>query len=211
MTYRSFLESQVFNTGHYGVRVLTYYLAEQFRENQELGYKVYDDELNREDSYGALLITTKYDWETKYRGKRPAIFISRGNMVTGANGTVGQGRMLSITENGEATAYMDLVSFPIVVECLAESDIECEALSSIVATYLGIDARPLRSFGMQIQGGITQTPPVPFERGNVTFLSSVIVQIQISRQYKVRVIGNKSLEKIKFMLDRNNHAEITKD
>jgi hypothetical protein len=210
MSYKDFVQSKTFNVGHYAVTAITKYLFERFKENTDLDFKPYSDDMNKEDSYGALLITTKFDWETKYRNKRPAIFVSRGNMISGANGTVAQNRVLSITDNGAKTAYIDLVSLPIVVECIAESDIESEALASIVSTYIGLDVRPLRSLRLQIQGGLTQTPPQMFERGaNPSFISSVIMQVQISRQYNASIIGEKTLQNIRMQLNDPHELSVT--
>jgi hypothetical protein len=211
MIYKDFVNSKTFNVGYYGVKAIILYLVERFMGNQDLEYKVYTDELNRADSYGSLLITSKYDWETKFRGKRPAIFVSRGNLLTGANGTVAQSKLFSVTDNGETTSYMDLVSFPIVIECLAESDIESEALGSMIATFIGLDVRPLRGLGLQIQGGITQTPPLLFEKDNISFISSVVIQAQISRQYRARIMGSETLQKIKTLLNQKVISEIDED
>ena len=211
MSYKEFVQSKTFNVGHYAVTAITKYLFERFKENAtNMEYSPYSDEMDREESYNSVLITTKFDWETKYRSKRPAIFVSRGNMTSGANGTVAQSRVLSITDNGAKTAYIDLVSLPIMVECIAESDIESEALSSIVATYIGLDVRPLRSLQLQIQGGLTQTPPQLFERGaNPSFISSVIMQVQIPRQYNASIISEKMLETIRMQLNHPRELAAT--
>jgi hypothetical protein len=98
-----------------------------------------------------------------------------------------------------------------VVECLAESDIESEALGSMIATFLALDARPLRGLGLQIQGGTTQTAPQLYEKDNVSFISSVILQVQIARQYTARILGEEVLQKIKLILNSNVASEISED
>lgn len=200
-SYKDIVYSKNFNVGHYGVTAIVLYLREIFNSNKELGFTVYDDDLNKEDSYDSILISTKFDWEEKYRNKRPAIIISRGNLLTGVNGTTGQGKLFSVTENGEATTYSDLVSFPIVVECLSESDIQSEALAALVSSFLTFDLRALRSLGFQLQGSATISPPQLFEKGNVSFISSVIIQIQMQRMYTAKVLGNKVLDEIKLKLN----------
>lgn len=206
MSQNQFLYSKNFNPGHYAVRAIVLYLRTMFQQNADLEFVPYLDSMTKEEAYDALLITTKHDWETTYRNKRPLIAVSRGNLIAGISGTQGQGRLFSITDNGETTTYSDLVSLPIMVECLSESDIQCELLASIVSAFLSLDARPLRSLGMQIQGSPTQTSPQLFERGNTSFISSVIISVQIARQYKAHVIGLNALEDIKILL--NNSVEI---
>ena len=213
MSYSEFLKSRNFNPGYNAVRMVVNYIIERFRENSSLQFLPYLDELSKKDAYFSLLITTKYDWETKFRGKRPAIFVSRGNLLSALSG-VGAVRVLAVTDSGETTSYLDLVSFPLMIECIAESDIESEALSSMVAAYLAMDARPLRSLGLQMQSGITQTPPQLYEKGNTAFISSVIIQVQAERQITARVIGNVLLDKIKLAITQNtssSNIEITKD
>ena len=200
-TYKDIVYSKNFNAGHYGVTAIVLFLREMFAANSELGFTVYDDTLNKEDSYDSLLIATKFDWEEKYRNKRPSIIVSRGNLITGVNGTQGQGKLFSITENGGSTSYSDLVLFPIMVECLSESDIQSEALASIVSAFLGCDARPIRSLGLQIQGSLTISSPQLFEKGNISFISSVIMQVQMQRMYTAKVLGSKVLENIKLALN----------
>lgn len=210
MSQNDFLYSKNFNPGYYSVRAIVLYLREMFKANTDLEFIPYYDEMNKEESFDSLLITTKHDWETKYRNKRPSIFVSRGNIITGINGTQGQGRLFSITDNGETTTYSDLVSFPIVVECLSESDIQSELLSSISLGFLNLDSRPLRSFGLQIQGSPSQSPPQLFEKGNISFISSVILQVQLCRQYNARTIGLKTLENIKLKLNDSIEINVNK-
>lgn len=200
-TYKDFVYSKNFNAGNYGVTAIVLFLREMFTANKELGFTVYDDKLNKSDSYDSLSITTKFDWEQQYRNKRPAIFVSRGNLITGVNGTQAQGKMFSITENGELTSYSDLVSFPIVVECLSESDIQSEALASVVSSFLSFDTRPLRSLGLQSQGSVTVSAPQLFEKGNISFITSVITQVQMQRMYKARMLSLNALEKIQVKLN----------
>ena len=211
MSQLDFVRSKTFNVGYYGVRAIIEYLNQRFNGNPELDYAIYTDDLNRASAFGSLLITSRYDWESKFRGKRPIVLVSRGNLISGANGTVAQGKLFSVTDNGSTTSYLDLVSFPIVVECLAESDIESEALGSMIATFLSLDARPLRGLGLQIQGGTTQTAPQLYEKDNVSFISSVIIQVQIARQYKARILGEEVLQKIKLILNSNVASEISED
>lgn len=206
MIYKKLLNSKNLNPGYYGVTATIVYLREMFNQNLDLGFQVYDDNLNKEESYSSLIITSKYDWETKYRSKRPAIFVSRGNLISGVNGTQGQGKLFSITDNGAETSYLDLISFPIVVECLSESDIECEALSSIVSLFLAADARPLRSLGFQIATNPSQSPPQLFEKGNVSFISSVILQINMHRNIKTRILNDQLLKE--FNIKVNNALNI---
>lgn len=208
MNQKEFTLSKNFNSGLYGVRAILIYLREMFNSNPDFGFKVYTDDLNKADAFPSLLITTKHDWETKYRGKRPAIFVSRGNLITGTNGTQGIGRVFSITDNGQTTSYSDLISFPIVVECLSESDIESETLSSIVLTFLTADLRPLRSLGLQIQGNPTQTPTQLFEKVNVAFISSVIIQAQMQRQIKAIKTPKDMLQLINLEINGNQEINI---
>lgn len=206
MNYKKVLNSKNLNPGYYGVTAIIVYLREMFAQNLDLGFHVYDDSLNKEDSFSSLIITSKYDWETKYRSKRPAIFVSRGNLISGVNGTQGQGRLFSITENGAETSYLDLISFPIVVECLSESDIECEALSSIVSLFLTADLRPLRSLGFQVATNPSQSPPQLFEKGNISFISSVILQLNTHRNIKTKVMNDQLLKE--FSVKVNNALNI---
>lgn len=195
-TYKDFVYSKNFNPGHYGVTAIVLFLKEMFNNNSDLGFTVFDDSLNKEDSFDSLLIASKFDWEEKYRNKRPALIVSRGNIITGTNGTQGQGKVLSITQNGEKTSYSDLISFPLMVECLSESDIQAEALASMVNIFISADLRPVRSLGLQLQGSLNITAPQIFEKQNISFISSVIMQVQMNRMYTAKVLGLTALNKI---------------
>ncbi len=194
MDYKQLLYSSNFNPGGYAVRAIVLYLRTVLEANKELGFNVYQDELNKTDAYNSVLVTTRYDWETKYRSKRPAIFVSRGNILTGVNSTSGQGRVQSVTENGSITNYQDLISFPIVIECLSESDLECEVLASLVSAFLTMDARPLRSLKMQVFPNPTITAPQIFQKGNVSFIASVMIQVQMARQYSAKLLDEQQLK-----------------
>jgi hypothetical protein len=211
MNQKDFTLSKNFNSGLYGIRAILIYLREMFNSNPDFGFKVYTDDLNKEDAFPSLVITTKHDWETKYRGKRPIIFVSRGNLITGVNNTQGMGRVFSVTDNGQTTSYSDLISFPIVVECLSESDIEAETLSSIALIFLTGDLRALRSLGLQIQGNPTQTPTQLFEKVNVSFISSVIIQAQMQRQIRAIRTPKDMLETISFQINENPEINIQED
>jgi hypothetical protein len=211
MNQKDFTLSRNFNTGLYGVRAVVLFLREMFTANPDLGFNIYTDDLAKADAFLSLHITTKHDWETKYRGKRPIIFVSRGNLITGVNNTQGIGRVLSITNNGQVTSYSDLISFPIVVECLSESDIESETLSSIVLTLLTGDTRALRSLGLQIQGNPIQTPTQLFEKVNNSFISSVIIQVQVQRQMRAIRTPKNLLESIEFKINDGLEVNIKED
>lgn len=209
MDYNRFVYSQNLNPGHYGVSATILFLQKMFSSNPEFGFEVYTDESNKETAFESLWIGAKYVWEEKYRNKRPAIFVSRGNIITGVNNTIGQGKLFSITKNGEITSYLDLVSFPIMVECLSESDLQSEALAAMVTAFLSLDQRPFKSLGFQIQGSPTITPPQIFEKGNTSFISSVIIQIQIQRMYKAKVLSNQALQEIQVILNNSQTVNIT--
>ena len=194
MDYNELLHSPNFNPGVYAIRAIVLYLRTILDANEELGFHVYQDDLNKTDAYNSILVTTRYDWETKYRAKRPAIFVSRGNIITGVNNTSGQGRVQSVTKNGSITNYQDLISFPIMIECLSESDLECEALASLVSAFLTMDARPLRSLKMQVFPNPTITAPQIFQKGNVSFIASVMIQVQITRQYSAKLLDEQQLK-----------------
>ena len=194
MDYKQLLHSPNFNPGGYAIRAIVLYLRTILDANEELGFHVYQDDLNKTDAYNSILVTTRYDWETKYRAKRPAIFVSRGNIITGVNNTSGQGRVQSVTKNGSITNYQDLISFPIMIECLSESDLECEALASLVSAFLTMDARPLRSLKMQVFPNPTITAPQIFQKGNVSFIASVMIQVQITRQYSAKLLDEQQLK-----------------
>lgn len=194
MDYNELLHSPNFNPGGYAIRAIVLYLRTILDANEELGFHVYQDDLNKTDAYNSILVTTRYDWETKYRAKRPAIFVSRGNIITGVNNTSGQGRVQSVTKNGSITNYQDLISFPIMIECLSESDLECEALASLVSAFLTMDARPLRSLKMQVFPNPTITAPQIFQKGNVSFIASVMIQVQITRQYSAKLLDEQQLK-----------------
>ena len=200
MDYKDFSNSVAFNPGIYSIRAIIEFLREMFNANQDFGFKVYDDEQQRGDAYGSIIITSKFDWESKYRNKRPAITVSHGNIITGVNGTQGSGKILSISEDGSKTTYSDLISFPIVIECISEVNIECATLSSIVNVFLTSDLRPLRSLGFQLLGSPAQSPSQQFEKNNVSFISSVIINVQLNRKYTATIIDNEILERIKFKL-----------
>lgn len=205
--YKKFLYSKNFNPGFYGVSATVLFLKEMFKSNPEFGFTVHDDSLSKEMSFGSILITTKFDWEVNCRSKRPAVFVSRGNLIAGVNGTTGQGKMFSIEENGAKTSYTDIVSFPIMVECISESDIQAEALAAMVASFITLDVRPFRSLGFQIQGTPTISSPQIFEKGNTAFICSTIIQVQMARSYKARVISSQALTDIQVIL--NGSTQIT--
>lgn len=206
MNYKSLYQSKNLNPGTYIVRTIIAFLTKMFEANADFGFTVYTDELSKEDSFRALLITSKYDWETKYRSKRPSILVSRGNVSRGSFGTQGMGKVLSITENGNLTSYTDLISVPIVIECLSENDVEAEVLSAIVQTFLALDVRPLQSFGIQIQQPPVQSPALLVEKANVTFISSVIMTLAMQIQYRSHTLSGPLLEEFKMMV--NNSTEI---
>lgn len=211
MNFKNITYSKNFNPGGYAVRAILLYLYEMFKANPDLGQKVYTDGQSKEESFGSILITTRNDWEEKYRNKRPCLIVSRGNIITGINGTAANAGVLSITNNGEVVNHLDLISCPIVVESITGSDMECETLSSIVSTFLTMDLRPLRSLGMQIAGNPIITSTQIYDKHNISFISSVNMNIQMERQYKSRVIGQNVLEQIKLTLNSLDIADIKKD
>ena len=95
-----------------------------------------------------------------------------------------------------------------MVECLSESDIQSEALAAIVSSFLSLDLRALRSLGFQTQGSVTISPPQLFEKGNVSFISSVIMQVQMQRMYTTKLLGSKVLEEIKLKLNNSTVINI---
>lgn len=212
MSYRDFTYSTLYNPSANVIRWVVFYLKEMFKNNPELEYTIYDENLNKDESFSSLLVTTHNNWEEKYRNKRPCILISRGNINFGSNGLSGSARMLSIVDNGETVTYSDLLSFPITIECLAEADLESETLASMCAAFLTMDLRPLRSINLQLMGTAIQTPPQLIEKNaNTTYISSVIINVQKQRTYKARLIGNKQLEDIIMNLNNEVEMNINKD
>lgn len=203
MTGKSFTNSKVFNPGNYYIKAFIVYLEKMFAINTDLGYTLYSELQNKEDSVASLLICSKYTWEMSYRGKRPCIMVSRGNIIFGVNGTSGQSKASAITESGTKTVYKDLLSMPIMIECLAESDLEAEALASMVLSFVGMDTRSIRSIGIQIQGTPIQTAPQMYEKGNNSFLCSVMLNIQVSRSYSFKILGDEALSHIVTSLNSN--------
>lgn len=211
MKYQELFESKNYNPGGYGVRASILLLRECFKNNPEFEYKIYEDDLSKADAFRSLLITTKNDWETTYKSKRPAIIVSHGNVILGSQLTQGNSRVERIEENGAVTFFTDLTSFPIVIECLSESDVEASVLSSIVGLFLTSDLRVLRSVGFQIQGIPTQTPAQPYEKGNISFISSVIIQVQLQRKYRARIMNEKMLENVNLKLNGSTNVIIDKE
>lgn len=209
MDYKQFHNSIAFNPGLYATRAIILFLREMFNANPEIGFKAYIDEMSKSDAYGSLMITSKNDWESKYRNKRPIIIVSHGNIITGVNGTQGVGKVLSISRDGSKTSYSDLISFPIVVECISEVDIECSTLSSMVNVFLTSDLRPLRTLRLQLLGNPAQSPSQQFEKANISFISSVILNVQLNRRYTATLISDNILEKIKIKLDNFNEIDIS--
>lgn len=203
MTMKSFTDSPVFNPGNYFIKAFIVYLRKMFSVNTDLGYTLYNESQNKEESVSGLLICSKYLWEIKYRTKRPAIFISRGNIIFGINGTNGNAKVSGITEGGTRTEFKESLSMPIMIECLAESDLEAEALASMVLSFISMDSRSIRSIGIQIQGNPIQTPPQLYEKNNNSFMCSVMYNIQVSRSYSFKIIGDEALKEIKASLNGN--------
>ena len=206
--YNQFIYSKNFNPGYYGVTATILYLQEMFILNKDLGYILYTDDTNKEESYKALWVGTKFQWEEKYRDKRPAALIYRGNLLNGANGTLGAGRVFSVSRTNEKTAYKDYVSFPIVVECISESDLEAEALSAMVTSFISLDLRSYRDLGLQVQGQVTNTAPQIFEKGNTSFTASTILQIQMERSYIARLLSKDLLTNIQLKLNGSTALNI---
>lgn len=200
-TYANIVNSSTFNPGLYGVRATIQLLRETFKINPDFGFKIYEDDLMRSDAYGSLLITSKNDWETKYRHKRPIIIISHGNIVNGINGTQGQGKFLGSSVDGSTISYSDLISYPIMVECLSESDTESGALTSIANIFLTSDVKILHSLGLQLLGNPVQSAPQLFEKGNISFISSLIINVQANRKYTAKLINDNILKEIKVKLN----------
>ena len=161
MTTRSdFYYSKSFNPGIYAIRVIIAYLTEMFNSNSDLGFIPYTDETNKGDSVDSVLITSKNAWEENFRNKRPSIIVSRGNISSGMYGTLPQANNFSVTENGNVTNISDLISCPIVVESICDSDTDSELLSAMVLTFVTLLPRTMHSLGMQIQGNPIITPAV---------------------------------------------------
>lgn len=211
MSYINFTYNDLYNPAANTIRAVVLYLKEMFKNNPELEYTIYEEGLTKEESYNSLLITTRNNWEEAYRSKRPSILVSRGNITFGTNGLQGSTRMLNIVENGETVTYTDLLSFPIMLECLAEVDLESETLASMCAAFLAMDLRPLKAIGVQVMGSAVQTAPQMIEKGNITYASSVIINVQKQRTYKARLIGNKQLEDIQLNLNNNVEMSMKKD
>ena len=169
----------------------------KIKQNPGLGFTIYNDSLSKEEAYPSLLITTKHDWETKYRNKRPCITVSHGNIIYGVNGTLGSGRTLSITDQFQKITCSDLISFPLVVECLSEVDLESSTLASIANILLTASSKSLYSFGFQLLGNPTQSEVRMFEKGpNTSFISSLVINVQKQRQYTVTTLNTQLLEQI---------------
>ena len=190
VTYKSIFNSSTFNPSVYAVRVIVLYLRKMFELNSDLGYTVYNDDLNKDEALSSLLITTKYDWETKYRNKRPCIMVSNGDIVSGINGTTGIGKIVSITDFHQKISCSDLISFPIVVECLSEVDLEATTLTSLINMFLTASNKPIHSFGFQILGNPIQTASKIFEKGtNASFIASLVLNLQKQRQYSMTLFS----------------------
>lgn len=208
MTMKTFTDSAVFNPGNYYTKAFIVYLRKMFSVNSDLGYTLYSESQNKEDSVSGLLICSKYLWETKYRTKKPCIVISRGNIIFGVNGTNGSAKFSGIIENGAKTEFKELLSMPIMIECLAESDLESEALASMALSFISMDTRSIRSAGIQIQGSPIQTQPQLYEKGNNSFSCSVMYNIQVSRSYSFKILGDEALQEIKASLNGNQILEL---
>jgi len=206
MDYKQIHNSIAFNPGLYSTRAIILFLREMFNKNSDLSFLPYTDDLTKTSAYNSLMITSKFDWESKYRNKRPAIMVSHGNIISGINGTQGLGRILSVSVDGEETIYSDLISFPIMIECVSEVDTECSALASMANAFLTCDNRILHSLRMQLLGNPLQSPSQQFEKNNISFISSVILNIQLSRKWTSKLISNNVLENIKIKL--KNFTEI---
>jgi len=59
-----------------------------------------------------------------------------------------------------------------------------------------------------MQGGITVSQPQLFEKGNISFISSVILQIQMQRRYFARQMGFHTLQAIQLKLNDTIVANI---
>ena len=179
MDRKALVYSKNFNSDDYAVRAILLYLIQVFKVNEELDFPPYTDEQNKIDSFTSTLFTTKFDWETKYRGKRPVVIVSCGNTLIGVNNTLGSAKIRSVTENGQVINYTDLISLSILVQCLSEADLEANSLASAVLMFLTADARPLHSLGLQLQGNPIKTPVRIFEKGTISFIAQVIINVQM--------------------------------
>lgn len=210
--YRSLVNSPSFNPGVYAVRVIRLYLIESFRQNPGFGFTIYDDNQTKSEAAKSLLITTNNDWEGPYRNKRPCIKISHGNITIGTNGTMGTGAIVGVDDQLQKVSCSDLISFPLVVECLSEEDIETATLTSIVNILLTTSIKPIHSFGFQILGNPIQSDVKIFEKGtNTTFISSLILYLQKQRQYTTTLLSNQLLKQITIDLNDNPALDIKED
>lgn len=208
MDYQKIYNSKNFNPGLYLVRTLIIFLRKLYEANPELGFKIFSDGTSKEEAFRSLLITTRYDWETNYRSKRPTILISHENISRGLAGIQGNAKIIGFEENGSVARYTDLISVPIVLECLSENDIEAEMLSSITQTFLAMDHRPLQSFGIQIQAPPVQTPARLIEKANITFNSSVILTLAMQIQYRAKTLSGELLDRFKVEINNLNEINI---
>ena len=211
MNRKDLVYSKNFNPDDYCVRAILLYLIEMFKINPDLDFIPYEDDQDKATSFASTLFTTKFDWETKYKRKTPSVVISQGNTIYGVNNTVGNAKLKSVTENGQVTNYTDLISLPIMVECFAEASLEASSLASVASILLTADLRPLRSLGLQLQGNPIKTPPKIFEKGNMAFISSVIINVQMQRQYSARLLDQQRLDKILLKLNSSTEIDVKED
>lgn len=210
--YKTFVNSPSFNPGIYAVRAIKLYLQESFRQNPGFGFQIYDDDQDKPKAAGSLLITTNNVWTDKYSNKRPCIKVSHGNIMIGIMGTMGSGAIVGVTDKLEKVSCSDLISFPIVVECLSEEDLESATLTSIVNVLLTTSLKPIHSFGFQLLGNPIQSDVRIFEGGsNTSFISSLVLNLQKQRKYTTTLLSDQLLKQITIDLNDNQTLNIKED
>ena len=204
-----FFRSKDFNPINYVISSVLVYLREMFKHNDGLGYVVCEElDIDEPKQLSGLLIADKNTWDTKFSGHLPSIVLRRGPVSFG--GGIQQDGMSRVINAGMAleTATMEIVSVPMVLSCIARTDIEAESLAYTASMFLREDKRWAQKLGLY---GINQPqigPSVPYNPQESTFMCEAATSISVTKKVVTRLLPDVKLTELAIRLNQSPMANL---
>jgi hypothetical protein len=209
MINKDWFKSRNFNPANYAINSILLYLRAMYTFNNDIGFDVWDEASeDQTNNLSKLVIQDKQTWDTTHRGHLPSIILQRNTVSFGGGIQNGDGSRVVQAGFDLETSYMEIVTVPMVLSCIARNDLEAESLAFITGQFLWDDKRWMQSFRLF---GMT-SPQIadvqiysPNENG---FICNVITSFSLAKTYTTRKLPEHKATVLALYLNNQLNSQI---
>lgn len=173
--------------------VFTEIVRERFRAENQLAWVWTENptpsstETNEPGAARKIVIEPGFNANTEVRNYRPAIFVEKGDTVSGK---VAVGNLAGQKLSTGMRAFYALTTVPIDIECVSDQKGESAQLADIVWFYI-LGGRELmrKTFGLHDMSNPTLGRTLPFEQDKQAWSTHITFEVQFSLRWTTLPMG----------------------